>query len=98
MFFTFREANWWIEGDREVWVGFLEYAGKVFGKLCAIPFVHYSTHEQTWIKKYIERHGVSGGTPAMGLDNLWDMYPAIFPNIVPTVHSYGLKSMEKVAG
>jgi len=63
-----------------------------------IPFIHYSSHEQTWVKKYIERYRDPEGIASRVLDNLWDMYPAITRSIVLPVASYGLKNVEKVAG
>jgi len=87
-----------IEGDRDGWFSFLEYADRIFVKYGNIPFIHYSSHEQTWVKKYIERYGDPEGIASRVLDNLWDMYPAITRSIVLPVPSYGLKNVEKVAG
>lgn len=86
------------DGDRDGWFDFLEYAGTVFEIYGDMPFVHYSSHERTWVGRYIERYGDPEGTGQRLLNNLWDMYAAITRSLVLPVPSYGLKCVEKIAG
>ena len=86
------------DGDSSGWFEFLAYTDMIFNKYGDIPFVHYSPHEKTWVKKYIERYGDPQMKADRLLKNLWDMHPAISQNIILPSHSYGLKSVEKFAG
>lgn len=86
------------DGDRDGWFDFLEYAGTVFESYGDIPFVHYSSHERTWVRRYIERYGDSDGIGKRILNNLWDIFAAITRSLVLPIPSYGLKCVEKIAG
>lgn len=87
-----------VDGDRQGWFDFLSYVDKVFEQFGDIPFVHYSSHERTWVRKYIERYGDPNGTGERLLNNLWDMYSAIKNHLFLPVPSYGLKWVEKLVG
>ncbi len=87
-----------VEGDEQGWIDFLDYVGRVFGQFGDIPFVHYSSHERTWIRKYIERYGDPNNTAKRLIDNLWDMYDAISKHLFLPTSSYGLKSIEQLVG
>lgn len=86
------------DGDRNGWSEFLDYAGTVFESYGDIPFVHYSSHERTWVKRYIERYGDPDGIGQRILNNLWDIYAAITRSLVLPIPSYGLKCVERIAG
>ncbi len=87
-----------IEGDQEGWFTFLSHTEKIFKQYDDIPFVHYTSHERTWVKKYIERYGDKNNIAGRVLNNLWDMYPCIEKNLFLPVPSYGLKNIEKIVG
>lgn len=87
-----------VEGDRDGWLEFLKYSKEVFDTFGDIPFVHYSSHERTWVNKYMERYGDVGGTAERILKNLWDMREAIRDRLYLPVPAYGLKFIERTAG
>ncbi len=87
-----------IEGDKQGWFQFLDCAEEVFERFGDVPFVHYSAHEKTWVRKYIERYGTKNGVAERVLKNLWDMYGAIRDKLYLPVPSYGLKYVEGLAG
>ena len=63
-----------VDGDKQGWVDLLSYVDWVFGQFGDISFVHYSLHERTWIRKYIDRYGDINSAAERLLNNLWDMY------------------------
>lgn len=83
-----------IEGDKKGWCDFLARARVIFETHGDVPFVHYSSHEKTWVQKYIDRYGDPDGIASRVLKNLWDMYKAITENLVLPIYSYSLKNVE----
>jgi predicted RecB family nuclease len=86
------------EGDRQGWFDFLDLAERLFSEYADLPLIHYSAHEKTWVKNYVERYGDPRGVADRVQKNLWDMYACIQNSLFIPAPSYGLKSVESLVG
>jgi predicted RecB family nuclease len=91
-------AGFGITGDREGWEAFLAEAAAIFAEHGDIPFVHWATYEKAKIDLYISRHGDRDGIAARVKRNLLDLLPITYESVALPVSSYGLKTVERLAG
>jgi len=90
-------ADFGPDGDRAGWERFLEIADRLLSEAPDLKFVHWGSYERTAIERYRNLHG-GGAVADRILANLVDLLSVTRASIVLPVPSYGLKSVEKLAG
>ena len=70
----------------------------IFAEYGSIPFVHWSSYEKTELNKDIKKCGDRESAASRVLENLHDLRPVVENAFVLPTPSYGLKSIEKIAG
>jgi len=63
-----------------------------------IPFVHWASYEKTKINLYLSRYGDRTGVAERVKRNLLDLLPITYESVALPLSSYGLKSVEQIAG
>ena len=86
------------DGDRETWYEFLDAAALVMNEDSDIPWVHWSTYERTYVRKYVERFGDPTGVAARLQESLVDLLPLVKDALVLPIPSYSLKAVEEYVG
>jgi predicted RecB family nuclease len=86
------------EGDREGWLKFLKNCGEIFSRFGDIPFVVWSSYEKTQVRKYLDKFGDVDGIGNRLIGRLVDLLRVVNRSIVLPVPTYGLKTIERVAG
>src|SRR6185436_466402 len=90
-------ADFGPDGDRAGWERFLEIADRLLSETPDLKFIHWGSYERTAIERYRNLHG-GGAVADRILANLVDLLSVTRASIVLPVPSYGLKSVEKLAG
>lgn len=96
--FMFSLSNYGPHGDEEGWLGFLANAKRIFENYGDIPFVHWASYEQTYLRRYMERFGDRGGIAARVQANLLDLLPVTRASVVLPLPSFSLKVVEEYVG
>ena len=86
------------DGDRETWYEFLDAAALVMNEHSDIPWVHWSTYERTYVRKYVERFGDPAGVAARLQEHLVDLLPLAKDVLILPIPSYSLKAVEEYVG
>ena len=89
-------ADFGPEGDRAGWERFLAIAAGLLAATPDLKFIHWGSYERTAIERYRNLYG--GEVADRVLANLVDLLSVTRASIVLPVPSYGLKSVEKLAG
>ncbi len=89
-------ADFGPEGDRAGWERFLTIAAGLLSEIPDLKFIHWGSYEKTAIERYRNLYG--GEVADRVLANLVDPLSVTRASIVLPVPSYGLKSIEKLAG
>ena len=89
-------ADFGLEGDRAGWERFLAIATDLLAAAPDLKFIHYGSYERTAIERYKNLYG--GEVANRVLANLVDLLSLTRASMVLPVPSYGLKSVEKLAG
>ena len=89
-------ADFGPEGDRAGWERFLAIAAGLLSATPDLKFIHWGSYERTAIERYRNLYG--GEVADRVLANLVDLLSVTRASIVLPVPSYGLKSVEKLAG
>ena len=96
--FMFALSDFGSDGDREGWVKFLDNANRIFETYGDIPFVHWASYEQTYLRRYAERYGDIGGIASRVARNLLDLLPIARDSVVLPLSSFSLKVVEDHVG
>lgn len=86
------------DGDREGWLAFLRNAKTIFELYGETRFVHWSSYEKTYLRKYIDRYGDPDGIAGRVLTNLLDLFTITRDSVILPVPSYSLKVVEQYVG
>lgn len=86
------------DGDREGWLAFLQNAKTIFELYGETRFVHWSSYEKTYLRKYIDRYGDPDRIAARVLANLLDLFTITRDSVILPVPSYSLKVVEQYVG
>ena len=90
-------ADFGAQGDRAGWERFLAIAGRLLSEAPDLKFIHWGSYERTAIERYRNLFGGDRVADTV-LANLVDLLPVMRASMVLPVPSYGLKSVEKLAG
>ena len=90
-------ADFGPQGDRAGWERFLAIAAGLLSATPDLKFIHWGSYEKTAIERYRNLHG-GGEVADRVLANLVDLLSVTRASIVLPVPSYGLKTVEKLAG
>jgi uncharacterized protein len=90
-------ADFGPQGDRAGWERFLAIAAGLLAATPDLKFIHWGSYEKTAIERYRNLYG-DGGVADSVLAKLVDLLSVTRTSIVLPVPSYGLKSVEKLAG
>jgi predicted RecB family nuclease len=85
-------------GDRDGWLGFLANAKQILETYGDIPFVHWASYEQTYLRRYVERFGDPEGIAARVGANLLDLLTVTRESVVLPLPSLSLKVVEDYVG
>ncbi len=89
-------ADFGLEGDRAGWERFLAIAAGLLTATPDLRFIHWGSYEKTAFERYRTLYGGEGADRVLA--SLVDLLSVTRTSIVLPVPSYGLKSVEKLAG
>jgi uncharacterized protein len=87
-----------VNGDNEGRIAFLENAKQIFETYGDIPWVHWATYEETYLRRYAGRFGDVGGIASRVAANLLDLLTVTRDSLVLPLSSFSLKVVEDYVG
>jgi predicted RecB family nuclease len=91
-------AGFGPDGDMQGWEAFLQRCREILSRHGDIPFVHWAGYEKAKLTLYMQRFGDPRGTAARVLSLCFDLLSSVRAAFALPVPSYGLKSVEGLAG